>query len=190
MKRKVIVFAIIAAALVGAAAYARYRWNQMWRPYGDRGPVYDTKEISNGTFNVRITARHETGVYLGGAYYIFETAPPNSNAWREFVWLRMDDPHPIPDGLFQFVSNSIGYTHTGYKYVVTLDAGGTWNYWEPDKSLPPDWQYSFRYIKDVRIEPNGTGVLHLYPFPDKNTKVPNLKTKDYGQHWTVATDEI
>src|SRR5262245_26204601 len=128
-------------------------WNSesFWRPYGDRGKVYETQEVSNGTFKVRIAAHYETGVFLGGAYFVFYAAAEGSNDWREFIWKRRDDPIPIPGSLFHFVNEYIGHVSTGAKYTVTMDGGRTWRYWEAEKELPPDWQYSYKDIKAVRI---------------------------------------
>jgi len=162
--------------------------DSFWRPYGDRGKVYESQELSNGTFKVKVNAHYETGVYLGGAYYVLLSAPVGSDEWREFIWKRVDDPNPISEGMFRFVSDSIGYVSTGDKYAVTLDGGHSWRYWEVSKELPADWQYSYKYIKEVQVEPNGTGRMRFYPFPDKDVSVPELQTEDYGQHWNVVQD--
>ena len=40
----------------------------------------------------------------------------------------------------------------------------------------------------MRVEPDGTGVMIMYSFHDKDIKVPELRTKDYGQHWSVVQE--
>ena len=70
-----------------------------------------------------------------------------------------------------------------------IDAGRTWHHWEVDKELPKDWHYSYRYIKETRIELDGTGRMLLYPFPDDAITAPELQTRDYGRHWSIVVEE-
>lgn len=143
------------------------------------------KEESNTKFKVRINAQHEDGVYLGGAYFVFNTAPVNSDQWHEFMWVRIDDPNPLSGGMVKFIDENIGYTYMGMKYAVTVDAGRTWHCWESIKDLPKDWPSRYKYIKEVHIERDGTGKMVFDTFSARDAKAPALSTKDYGQHWKM-----
>jgi hypothetical protein len=56
-----------------------------WRPYGDRGAVYDTVQASNGVLKMKVDAMYETGVYMPGAYHVISAAPDGTESWREIL---------------------------------------------------------------------------------------------------------
>jgi hypothetical protein len=74
-----------------------------------RGSAYESWEASNNIFKVKITAYHETGVILPGAYFACQAAPVDSDDWTEFASFRVDDPISIPRDRLRFVSDRVGY---------------------------------------------------------------------------------
>lgn len=141
-------------------------------------------ETSNNVFKIRVTAyAEENGGFVGGAYYVFESAPVQSDSWREIMTYRHDDPDPIPRDQVRFVKDKIGYVFMVYKYAVTTDGGATWQAWDIVEDLP-NWKNNRAAIKDVKIGEDGIGVMSLTPFSDR-PKLTELFTKDYGRHWSL-----
>lgn len=98
---------------------------------------------------------------------------------------RHDDRVGIPKDQVRFVSNKIGYVYMGWMYAVTKDAGASWSVWDAKKDLA-NWQCcNYGLIRDVSIGFDGTGVMRLNPIPQRRGEVPELHTKDFGQHWSV-----
>lgn len=144
-------------------------------------------EVRNNTFRIRVTAyAEENGGFVGGAYYVFESAPVSLDDWHEIMIVRHDDPVPIPREQVRFVNGQTGYVFMMYQYAVTTDGGVTWSTWKITEKLP-NWRRNRAAIEDVRIAPNGTGTMILMPFTDR-PKVTKLYTKDYGRHWSVDQD--
>lgn len=146
----------------------------------------DTWVTSNQTFQLRIEQHRERfQIPVAGAYYVFRSSPTNSNNWVEVMTFRHDDPVAIPREQVRFVNDRIGYLFMGWKYAVTTDGGANWSSWSAEKDLP-NWQCcNYGLIKDVRLKPDGTGVMTLNPIPQRRGEVPALYTNDYGQHWSL-----
>lgn len=143
-------------------------------------------EISNNTFNIRVTAYpEENGGFVAGAYYTFESTRANADEWQKIMVFRHDDPVPIPRDQIRFLNDQIGYVFMGWMYAVTTDAGTTWSVWNAEDDLS-DWQCcNYNLIQYVRIAPDGTGTMKLNPIPERRGEVPELYTKDFGRHWNT-----
>jgi hypothetical protein len=156
-----------------------------WRFTARIGPVFETWETSNQTFRVRVDAHSEEHVFLPGAYYVFRSAPAGSDHWRDVMTFRHDDPNPIPRDQVRFVNDRVGFVFMGWMYAVTSDGGATWSVWNAGNDLP-NWQCcNYRLITDVKLNVDGTGTMTLHPIQDRRGEVPQLRTKDFGRHWSV-----
>jgi hypothetical protein len=70
-------------------------------------------------------------------------------------------------------------------YAVTTDSGRSWSIWDAQKDLSYRQHNVWPYIKDVHIEPDGSGSMTLPPRVDDGARVPALYTNDYGRTWSV-----
>jgi hypothetical protein len=149
------------------------------------GRVTETWQTQNQHFKIRVERRAERDPLLPGAYYIFQSALPDSSQWREVMTFRHDDPNPIPRNQVRFVKDNVGYVFMGWMYAVTTDGGSTWSVWDAGKDLP-NWRCcNYGLIKDVSIAPDGTGTMILNVIDPGRGEVPELKTKDFGKHWNL-----
>ena len=148
------------------------------------GSMTETWGTGHGSINVRVENRAENFAWLPGAYYVFQSSPPGSNGWREIMTFRHDDPGRIPRENIRFVNNQVGYVFMGWMYAVTTDGGSTWSVWNADKDLPGWDCCNYGLIKDVCIGVDGTGVMILNPIPRRRGEVPELRTNDFGRHWS------
>jgi hypothetical protein len=149
------------------------------------GAIAETWETSNGSFKIRVDRRYEeNGGFVAGAYYVFRSLPTGSDGWRDILTFRHDDPNPIPRKQVRFLNNQVGFVFFGWMYAVTTDGGANWAVWDNSRDLPK-WQCcNYRLINDVQLEPDGTGTMTLNVIPDRG-EVPQLRTKDFGRHWSV-----
>jgi len=180
------VFLIFIVGIVGMMAYCSAKTETMFRPYGERGAVYETWETRNEAFKVKITARHEINVYMPGAYYICEVAAAGTDDWREFKAIRADDPNPILRERFQFVNAQTAYLYTTDDFSVTVDGGRTWKVWQP--RLPqPDGKLEYWGIINAHVEANGTGRAKLTRYDEqvKDRVETEVRTADFGQTWNT-----
>lgn len=149
-----------------------------------RGAVIEQWQSENKRFRVRVTAFEEKGANVNGAYYRFEGASSGSDDWREIMTFRHDDDPKIPRDQVRFVNDEIGYVFMGWMYAVTTDAGKSWSVWSAEKDLP-DWQCcNYKLINDVTMGSDGRGVMRLSPSEGRRGEVAELRTNDYGRHWT------
>jgi hypothetical protein len=148
--------------------------------------IIEAWETTNNTFKVGVTVyAEENGGFVPGAYYVFRSAPLSSAGWQEIFTFRHDDPVPIPQQQVHFVNDKIGYVFMGWMYAMTTDGGSNWSVWSAEKDLP-NWQCcNYRLIQDVRVAPDGVGTMKLNPIPERSGEVPELRTKDYGRHWSL-----
>src|SRR5712692_9423507 len=134
--------------------------------------INERTEVSNNVFKIRVTAyAEENPGFIGGAYYVFESAPSSSNDWRKITTVRSDDPVPIPRQQIRFVSNLVGYVFMIWMYAVTTDGGVTWNVWNAFDELP-QWR-DHSAIDQIQINPDGTGSMSF-----RASGVPHLRTGD------------
>ena len=148
--------------------------------------ITESWEVSNQTYRLRVERRAER-VWgpIAGAQYVFRSAPPDSDAWREVMTFRHDDPVPIPRDQVRFVNERVGYVFMGWVYAVTTDGGTTWSVWNAETDLPKWACCNYRLIGDVNIEADGTGTMTLNPIPQRQSEVPRLTTNDFGRHWNL-----
>ena len=183
MKRATLITIAILVAAAGVIAVANRAVISMLVFGPHMGGTVETWETLNQSFKVRVDIHPEENAWVGGAYYVFRSAPAGSDAWRGIMTFRHDDPVPIPHDQVRFVNDRVGYVFMGWMSAVTADGGATWYVWSAENDLP-DWQCcNYGLIKDMRVEPDGTGVMILDPIPNRRGEVPELRTKDYGQHW-------
>jgi photosystem II stability/assembly factor-like uncharacterized protein len=183
MKRATLITIAILAAVIGVIVAANWAVFSMlvFGPY--MGGIAETWETSNQTFKVRVDRHPEENAFVGGAYYVFRSAPIGSNEWRGIMTFRHDDPVPVPRDQVRFVNDRVGYVFMGWMSAVTTDGGATWSVWSANKDLPNKC-CNYGLIKDMHLQPDGTGVMILDPIPKRPGEVPELKTKDYGRHWS------
>jgi hypothetical protein len=186
MKRKSLIVVAVVVAVVGLIVAANWKVISMLASGPSIGAVTDSWETSNQTFKLRVD-RHaeENGGFVPGAYYIFRSAPSGSDSWHDVMTFRHDDPVPIPRNQVRFVNDKVGYVFMGWMYAVTTDAGVTWAVWNAQTDLPKGFCCTYRLIGSVNIEPDGRGTMILNPIPQTQGEVPQLHTKDFGQHWNL-----
>jgi hypothetical protein len=149
-----------------------------------RGAVIGQWQSDNKTFSVRVTTYEETGANVNGAYFVFEAASAQTQQWKEIMTFRHDDDPKITADQVRYVNDEIGYVFMGWMYAVTTDAGRSWSVWSAERDLP-DWQCcNYKLIRDVTIGTDGRGIMTLNPIEGRRGEVTELRTKDYGRHWT------
>ena len=146
------------------------------------GKMYDTWEVANSQFRVRVTVFEEHSQFLGGGYFLYEAAPQGSGVWRKVIEFRHDDPIKIPHDNVHFVSNKIGYVFQGWKCGVTNDGGQSWSVWNAEQDLT-NWSCcNYGLIREVELSVQGRGKMTLHTIPGRN-EPEVLLTEDYGKHW-------
>ncbi|HEV3470805.1 MAG TPA: hypothetical protein VG148_15895 [Pyrinomonadaceae bacterium] len=185
MKRKSLIVVAVTVAVAGFIVAANWGVISMLAFGPHMGDVAESWETSNQTYKLRIDRRAEVNSFVPGAYYVFRSAPSGSDAWREIMTFRHDDAVPIPREQARFVNDRVGYVFMGWMAAFITDGGASWSVWSADKDLP-NWRCcNYRLIKDVRLESDGTGVMILNPISRSRGEVPELRTKDYGRHWSL-----
>ncbi len=151
--------------------------------------VYDQIEVTNQNFKIRITAYAEKGVMLPGVYYVFRSAPINSDKWQDVLTARGDEPWPIRREQLGMVSDRTGYGFMSTYYLVTTDAGNNWSIWDAEKRLLDlDNQKQTNltpYIEEVQMQPDGNGRMRFRKSVSKQERGPDVYTSDYGVNWFV-----
>jgi hypothetical protein len=175
---KIIAIAVICLTIVIAFSYNLF-------PKPQRGKkIIEAWETTNNTFKVCVTAyAEENGGFVPGAYYVFRSTRIGSDEWQEIMTFRHDDPVPISRKQVQFVNEKIGYAFMGWMYAVTTDGGGNWSVWRAEKDLPNWHCCNYKLIQEVHLAPNGVGTMKLKPIQQREGEVPELHTRDFGQHW-------
>lgn len=152
----------------------------------ERGKLISQWETNNNVFKIRVSEYEEKGAFLAGAYYVFESSPLNSDSWQQIMTFRHDDRVGIAKDQTRFVGERVGYTFMGWMCAVTKDGGRSWTVWDAKKDLP-DWQCcNYGLIADLSIALDGKGVMRLKPILQRRGEVPELRTTDFGQHWSVT----
>jgi hypothetical protein len=171
-------------ALVGSLylAMALFSGCELFSKQGP-GRVVDTWEYANNYFRLRITAYDEKGVYPApsGGYYVFESSQADIENWQTIMTFRHDDPVKIRSDQVRFVNEQVGYVFMGWLYAVTTDGGRTWSVWDASKDPVLSRTYNYDLIRQVSISPDGNGHMDLNLTGNKEEQ---LRTQDYGRHWT------
>src|SRR5688572_16489059 len=136
MKRKVLIAICSLAAVVGLILAINWPVVSMlvYGPY--MGPVNESWDTSNNVFRIRVERHAEVNTFVGGAYYVFQSAPAGSDSWQKILTFRHDDPNPIPRDQVRFVNDQVAFVFMGWMYAVTKDGGGSWSVWNAEKDLP------------------------------------------------------
>ena len=185
MKRVLLIITGAVALIIGGVIVLNWPLVSMIviGPYA--GPVTESWETSGQTFQVRIDMCPEKNAMVGGAYYVFRSAPKGSDSWHDVMTFRHDDHVAIPQDNVQFLNDQTGFVFMGWMYAVTTDAGKNWSVWDAGRDLP-NWRCcNYGLISDVQLNADGTGTMSLNPIRDRRGEVPLLHTKDFGCHWSV-----
>ena len=126
MKRKLLIALVAIIAVMGLITAANWHFVSLFVSGPYMGGITESWETSNQTFKLRIDRHSEENAFVGGAYYVFQSASIGSDNWREIFTARHDDPNPIPRENLQFVNPQIGFVFFGPKYAVTTDGGRSW----------------------------------------------------------------
>ncbi len=175
----------ISVAIVGCLVVIAFVVGLFFPPT-ELGELTARWELAGNTFKIRVSRYAERRFRLvGGAHYVFESAALDSDEWNEIMRFRHDDPDYVPQDQVRFINNHIGYVFMGWMYAVTSDGGSSWHIWRADKNLS-GWECcNYGLIQDVRIAPDGSGMMRLNPIPQRQGEVPELQTKDYGREWSI-----
>lgn len=146
------------------------------------GKVYETWEVSNNQFRVRVKAFEEHSQVLGGGYLLYESAPRGTDHWQQIMGFRHDNPIKIPHNNVRFVGDRIGYVFLGWKCAVTNDGGQTSSAWNAEEDLPNWTCCNYGLIREVELSVQGRGKMTLHTIPGRN-EPEVLLTEDYGKHW-------
>ena len=149
------------------------------------GPIVDGRDASNQTFKIHVDEHLEENAFLPGTYYIFRSAPLGSNAWHDIMTFYYDDTPDIDRAQIRFINDRLAFIFIGWTFAVTTDAGATWSVWNAGTDLP-NWECcNYRLITDVTLNSDGTGTMTLNPIQNRRGEVPQLRTRDFGRHWSV-----
>lgn len=155
-------------------------------PY--KAEVVDSWQSTNTPFQIRIEKHIERGGFmpvLGGAYYDFQSAPSQSNDWREIMSFRHDDPVEIPKDAVHFTNERVAVVSMGWLYAVTTDGGTSWRVSKISEFLKNDERCDYNCIEDLRIDSNGSGEVKINLLSSSARKLKVLQTADFGETWRV-----
>ena len=185
LRRPFVIVLVVLALVVGLFVAATWPAALLFLP-PRIGAIAETWETTNGSVKIRVDRHNEeNGGFVPGAYYVFRSAPVGSDAWRDIITFRHDDPVPIPREQVRFVNDRVALVFMGWMYAVTTDGGSTWSVWDAGNNLPNWLCCNYRLITDVQLNADGTGTMTLHPIQDRRGEVPLLRTKDFGRHWSI-----
>lgn len=148
--------------------------------------IYDQREIANENFKMRITAYREIGVLLPGVYFVFQSAPVESDKWQNVLIVKGDEPIPIKQQQLAFAGPHVGYGFISSYCIVTTNAGKNWSIWDGHQLLDRANRKATNlspYIEDIQILADGTGRMRLLKYFTERERGPDLLTSDYGFSW-------
>lgn len=179
-------FSLLAVSLLLAlGVYSFYKSaNYYGRFPGDKGATYETAEMKNGFFKVKITAYRETGISTPGAFFVFRSAPADSDDWRTFLDYRTDDPVSIPQERFHFVNDRTAYFWGYNDFLVTVNGGQSWSQWKP--TVPDSGGKTYQWgIKEANIDVDGKGKMKLEGYDEQSNEriTSEIFTENFGQNW-------
>lgn len=146
-----------------------------------RGELREIFVKEGELFRIRILRYAENnGGFIAGAYYVFQSAPKNGEAWREVMQVHHDDPIDIPREQIYLVSDKVGYVFMKQKFAVTQNAGESWAVWDASEKMP-DWKKAPTSINSVRINNQGEGIMELLKYSDSSSLA--LRTINFGITW-------
>lgn len=145
--------------------------------------ILERQEVRNGGLSIRVTAYKETGGFLVGAYYVFESMPRSSRRWKKMMVYRHEDPVKIPIDQIRFVDGTVAYLFMGWKYAVTTDAGKNWSIWSADTALVEWKDCNYILIREAIIHSDGTGTCDALCL--RRNEPLRLATVDFGRTWQL-----
>jgi hypothetical protein len=146
-----------------------------------RGEVKEVWETTNNTLKIRITVYEEKSLFpLSGRYYVLQSSLQNSDKWHEVMTVFTKDLVLIPRENLRFVDDQIAFFFMKQKYAISTDGGHTWSVWDASKEYD-----NYAFIKEVRIESDGKGVITFHDVPSQQRELVELHTSDYGRHWNT-----
>lgn len=157
---------LVSIVVTGILAYSGYKLYWLFTPH--RGAAFETKEIKSASFKIRITAYEEKGVWLPGAFYVFESSSIGSSDSREVMSVHADDTIPIPREVARIVNEETAYLYMHNLYAVTTDGARTWSIWDAVKELRDRQDVFSRSIEEVEVDADGSGRMRLYRFRDES----------------------
>jgi hypothetical protein len=145
----------------------------------------DAWETHDGSMRLRIARYDEINPISGpGFYYVLESMPQGSHAWKEAMVERMIHDIPIPRDQLQFLGEGKACFYVHHVFAATTDGGATWAVWD---ALAEAKRAGFFtggvFIKEVKVGPDGKGVIALVPRSVLAPPIPDALTTDYGMHW-------
>jgi hypothetical protein len=150
---------------------------------GGRGELVERWENSLQGLKIRVTEYKEANpVYLTHFFYVFESSHAASGDWHEIMSVTNDDDVPLPRDQIRALNDQIAYVFMNEKYAVTTDGGRSWNVWQAIPENLSKLQFAAN-IRDVRINIDGTGIMHLRSLRSGQITTLTVSTKDYGHHW-------
>jgi len=147
--------------------------------------VLETWEFLIQKNNIRVQAYNLKHIDPHGVYYAFEYLDERYGEWYGIFTFQQPDQVPIPRRHIRSVSEQVSFIFMGWMYAVTTDGGQTWSLWDAEYDLPMWHGRDYDFIKDVKIEPDGSGIMKVGPLFHHAREVDELYTKDYGQTWSV-----
>jgi hypothetical protein len=175
MKVILLTLAILAALLGGAAYLLRPR----------PGPLVETTELTAGRDRLRYEV-YEVKQFMGGSLHLIKVQRPGEAEWRELLEFTFDDPRraretnfrlaPLPGGAYGVL--------LGWKLALSPGPGREkWVYWDAGRDLA-GWECCNEgLLRDVSLNPDGTGHLELNPIPHRGGETARLITRDHGASW-------
>jgi hypothetical protein len=179
LKRPLIILGASAIVLGALLAWLNWRFSPRI------GPVEETWETSNKHFKIRVDNHTEEHAFLPGAYYVFRAAPIDSDAWRDIMTFRYDDPGPIRRDQVQFINDRVAFIYMGWMFAATSDGGATWSVSDMCNNLPNGKGCNYRLISNVQLHADGSGTMSLDVIEDTGYHARQLRTTDFGCHWSV-----
>ena len=150
---------------------------------GGRGEVVESWEKVGGKLKIRVTEYKEKNpVYLPHFFYVFESSNAGSGNWHEIMAVKNDDDVPLPRQQIRFANDEVAYVFMNEKYAVTTDLGRTWTVWEAVPQNLSKLQAAAN-IRDVQINTDGTGNMHLGSLFNGQVESLTIFTQDHGRHW-------
>ena len=127
--------------------------------------LYDQRDITNERFKMRILAYREKAVILPpGVYFVFQSAPVDSDKWQDVLTVKGDQPIPIKPQQLNFAGPYVGYGFISSYYIVTTNAGKNWSIWDGHQLLHQANRQATNlspYIEEIQMQIDGTGRMRL-----------------------------
>lgn len=145
-----------------------------------RGEVKDRWIADGKIFSICITVyEEEGGAPLSGRFYVPQSSAAGTGNWQEVMTVFTKDPVPIPRENARYLTDRIAYFYMKQKYAVTTDGGLAWSVFDAGKQHD-----NYAFIKDVHVGADGIGVITFHDVPSQGREVPELYTRNHGQHWS------